>query len=119
MTTAAPSFSQTNLNFNGVSATVEGAIRLSWNSTTNEIYEIDYADSLVDTNTGTITWNTLYEDYPSQGTNTFWLDTGNYFNEPAVLHPSQAPMRFYRIVLAGTNTIPGPSDSVASPTRGT
>lgn len=77
---AVHSFGQTNLNFNGVSATVEGAIRLSWNSTTNEIYEINYANELVDTNTGSITWNVLYEEYPSHGTNTFWLDTGNYDN---------------------------------------
>lgn len=97
---------QTDLNFNGISANVEGAIRLSWNSQSNEIYEIDEADSLIDTNTGTITWNTLYEDYPSQGTNTFWLDTGNYYSDPVIVHPSQSPVRFYRIVLTGVNNAP-------------
>ena len=35
---------QTNLNFTQVKATVEGAIQLYWNSTTNEVYEVDYAD---------------------------------------------------------------------------
>ena len=97
---------QNDLDFNAVSANVEGAIRLSWNSASNEIYEIDEADSLIDTNTGTITWNVLYEDYPSQGTNTFWLDTGNYFADPIIVHPSQSPARFYRIVITGTNTTP-------------
>ena len=48
---------QTNLNFNGGSATVEGAVSISWNSTPNEYYEIDYADSLVDTNTGQLSGN--------------------------------------------------------------
>jgi hypothetical protein len=46
---------QTNLNFNSISVDSEGAIRFSWYSTTNEVYEIDYANDLVDTNTGTIT----------------------------------------------------------------
>lgn len=111
------SLAQTNLNFNGVSANVEGAIRLSWNSTSNEIYEVDYADSLIDTNTGTITWNVLYTDYPSQGTNTFIGDFGNYFQEPPILHPSKMPMRFYRIALTGTNTANAPTASITSPTN--
>jgi hypothetical protein len=115
---ATNSKAQTNLNFNNVSATVEGAILLSWNSTPNEYYEIDYADSLIDTNTGTITWNLLYEDYPAQGTNTIWLDTGSYFVDPIVEHPSKTAMRFYRIVLSGTNDIPGPAVSITSPAGG-
>jgi hypothetical protein len=111
-----PSSGQTNLNFNGISANVEGAIRMSWNSTPGEIYEIDEADSLIDTNTGTITWNVLYENYPSQGTNTFWLDTGNYFADREIVHPRQSPMRFYRIVLTGTNETPTvPVVAVVSP----
>ncbi len=112
------SFGETNLNFNGVSATVEGAIRLSWNSTTNEVYEVQYADSLIDTNTGTTTWIPLYTDYPSHGTNTFWLDTGDYNLNPPVLHPRNMPMRFYRIYNLGTNTGPAPSISITSPSNG-
>lgn len=117
-TLPAPMSGQTNLNFHTAGATTEGAITLSWNSTPNEYYEIDYADSLVDTNTGSITWKLLYEDYPSQGTNTMWLDTGNYFIDPVAEHPSKSPMRFYRIVLSGTNTASAPSVSVTSPTNG-
>jgi hypothetical protein len=110
---------QTNLNFNNIAVTSEGAIRLSWNSTSNEVYEIDYADSLMDTNTGDIgiTWNLLYDDYPSQGTKTFWLDTGNYFNEPPIPHPRRALGRFYRISLTGTNTAPPPAVSITAPTN--
>jgi len=109
---------QTNLNFNNVSVTVEGAIRLSWNSTPGEIYEIDEADSLIDTNTGSITWNVLYEDYPSQGTNTFWLDTGNYFADPEIPHPFRSTERYYRIALTGTNeTATVPAVAVSSPTN--
>jgi len=53
---------QNVLQFTGAKATQEGAITLSWASNSNEVYEVDYADSLIDTNTGTITWNTLYTD---------------------------------------------------------
>ena len=90
---------QTNLNFQDVRVTTEGAIRLTWNSTTNEYYRVDYADDLIDTNTGSITWRQLYDEYPWQGSNTFWLDTGDYFAEPPVLHPAKVAQRFYRITL--------------------
>jgi hypothetical protein len=106
------------LKFTGVNATAEGAIQLHWASNPNEYYEIDYADSIIDTNTGSITWKFLYEDYPSQGTNTLWLDTGNYFTDQIAVHPSLSPMRFYRIVLSGTNTAPSPSVLITSPTNG-
>jgi hypothetical protein len=115
VTKPAASSGQTNLNFNNVSATVEGAIRLNWNSTPNEYYQVYYADSLVDTNTGTTTWNLLYDDYPSQGSSTFWLDTGNYFIEPPVPHPARASARFYQIALSGTNTVDAPAVSITSP----
>ena len=113
-----PSIGQTNLNFNGISANVEGAIRLSWNSTSNEIYEVDEADALGTNTDGSTAWNSLYSEYPSQGTNTFWLDTGNYDIAPAITHPKYSPMRFYRIVYAGTNTAPNPSVTIISPTNG-
>ena|SRR5665213_532932 len=86
-----PCLGQTNLNFTSISSTLEGAIQLTWNSTSNEVYEIDEADSLLDTNTGTITWNKLYDDYPSQGTSSFWLDTGDYNLAPQILHPKYMP----------------------------
>lgn len=115
----APSIAQSNnLDFNSVSATVEGAIHLSWNSTSNEVYEIDYADSLIDTNTGTITWIPLYTDYPSHGTNTFIADAGNYDLDPMVVHPKNSPMRFYRVVMTGTNdSSSNPAISIVSPTN--
>ena len=109
MLAAGPAFGVTNLNFNAISSTSEGAIRLSWNSTTNEVYEIDYADSLIDTNTGSTTWNPLHTDYPSHGTNTFITDAGNYDISPEISHPKLSPMRFYRISLVQTN------DSASNP----
>lgn len=113
-------FAQNALQFTGVNATSENAIQLHWASNTNEIYEIDEADQLAGNPDGSTAWNTLYEDYPSQGTNTFWLDTGNYFADPEILHPSQMPMRFYRVVLTGTNTTPTvPTVSIISPTNST
>ncbi|MGA2246807.1 MAG: FlgD immunoglobulin-like domain containing protein, partial [Verrucomicrobiota bacterium] len=105
-------------NFIGVSATDEQAIRLTWASISHEVYEIDEADSLIDnTNTGSITWNLLYDNYPSQGTNTFWLDTGNYNLSPQILHPKDMPFRFYRIVdLGPDSTSDEPCVSITSPT---
>ncbi|MGH7989706.1 MAG: hypothetical protein ACREDS_05855, partial [Limisphaerales bacterium] len=112
------SFGQNTLQFTGVNATPEKAIQLHWASNTNEIYEIDETDSLIGTNTGSITWNDLHDDYPSQGTNTFWLDTGNYNLVPAILHPKYMPMRFYRVVMTGTNTGSNPTVAIISPTNG-
>jgi hypothetical protein len=111
-------FCQTNLVFTEVNATDEGNIRMTWSSVSNEVYEIDAADSLIDTNTGSITWNLLYNNYPSQGTNTFWLDTGNYNLSPQILNPKDMPMRFYRIVDLGPDTTPDePTVSIVSPTN--
>ncbi len=111
---------QTNLQFTSVNVTDENAIQLHWTSQPSHIYEVDEADALIDTNTGSITWNKLYDDYPSQGTNTFWLDTGNYFNTPIIPHPKNMPMRFYRIVDTGPDGLTNdePSVSIISPTNG-
>jgi|SRR5665213_157858 len=111
-------FAQNTLQFTSVNATPEKAIQLHWASNTNEVYEIDYATSLIDTNTGTITWNQLYSDYPSQGTNTFWLDAGNFQASPSVPHPKNDSLRFYRVVLTGTNSGPNPTISILNPTDG-
>ena len=110
---------QTDCQFTGVNATPEKAIQLHWVSNTNEVYEIDYADSLIDTNTGTITWNELYSDYPSQGTNTFITDDGNYDVTPQITHPKNSPMRFYRVKLVENNTSPtNPTVAIMTPTNG-
>lgn len=115
----AQSLGQTNLNFNSVKATVEGAILLSWNSTSNEVYRIDYADEIVDTNTGFTAWQPLYTDYPSHGTNTFIADAGNYDLAPEIPHPKRSPMRFYRIAFVETNSSPtNPSVAITFPTNG-
>ena len=39
-------YGQTNLQFTSASATSEKAIQIHWTSNTNELYEVDYADSL-------------------------------------------------------------------------
>jgi hypothetical protein len=115
---AGHSFCQNTLRFTSVNVTPEKAIQLHWASNTNEVYEIDEADALIDTNTGSITWNKLYDDYPSQGTNTFWLDTGDYNLAPEIPHPKYEPMRFYRVVLTETNTGSNPTITITSPTNG-
>jgi hypothetical protein len=104
----------------GVAQTDEQAIRLTWTSISNEVYQIQSTDSLIDTNTGTTTWQILYDDYPSQGTNTFWTDHGNYFYVPPILDPRFMPMRFYQVVDVGPDTTSDePSVTITSPTNGT
>ena len=95
-------------------------MHIAWSSTNHEVYEVDEADALIDTNTGSITWNKLYDQYPSQGTNTFWLDTGNYNLTPQIVRPQNMPMRFYRVVDLGADTTSDePSVSITSPTNST
>src|SRR5882762_6822812 len=88
---------QTNLNFNSVSVTSEGAIRLSWKSTPSEVYQVQAADTLIDPDTGVTPWRTVYDNYPSQGSNTFWLDTGSFPYVSTTPHPKNSAARFYRI----------------------
>src|SRR5205814_8629256 len=78
-----------------------GAVQLTWESQSNLIYRIDYASTLVNSNTQ---WHTLYEDYPSQGTNTIWKDAGVDTGFNPVPHPSEGEKRFYRVALTGTNS---------------
>jgi len=106
--------------FTGINATDEGAMQIYWASQSNEIYEVDEADALIDTNTGTITWNKLYDDYPSQGTNTFIGDFGNYNLAPQILHPRNSSMRFYRVVDLGPDDLASdePAVAIVSPTNG-
>src|SRR5665213_297126 len=113
-------FAQTNLQFIGANITGEGAIQLYWASQPHHLYELDEADALIDTNTGSITWNKLYDGYPSHGTSTFIGDFGNYDVMPAILHPKNMPMRFYRIVDedADNDTNDNPSITITSSTNG-
>ncbi len=112
-------FCQSNLQFRAVAQTDERAIRLTWTSTNREVYQIQYANALATNANGSTAWQTLYDDYPSQGTNTFWLDTGNYNLVPAILHPKNMPMRFYRILDKGADTTSNePNVSITAPTNG-
>ena len=113
-------FAQNTIQFTGVTTTSEGAITLSWASNPGELYEIDYADAVADISVGGPVWKVLYDDYPSHGASTFCLDTGNYFSDPTVPHPNQMPMRYYRVVVQGTDTTPTePVVSITSPGNGT
>jgi hypothetical protein len=111
-------YAQTTLQFTSISATEEGAIRLAWQSESNTVYRVDYADHLVDPILGYTVWQTLYDRYPSHGTNTFWLDTGNYIVTTPIPHPKYTTNRFYRIVNEGVNSGEAPSVTITSPTSG-
>jgi hypothetical protein len=107
------------LQFIASYATDEGAVHLAWVSQPHELYQIQYASELNTNWDGTTAWQVLYDNYPSQGTTTFWLDTGNYENDPIILHPKSAAMRFYRIVDLGADTASSvPTISISSPTSG-
>jgi hypothetical protein len=99
------SFGQTNLHFTAVSVTDENAIRLAWTSTNSELYQIQFANALATNADGTTAWQTLYDGYPSQGTNTFVGDFGNYNLAPQVTHPKYNAMRFYRILDEGPDSL--------------
>jgi hypothetical protein len=111
-------FCQTNLQFTSASATVEDAIILNWASQSNHIYQIQYANGLATNDDGSTAWQVLYDQYPSQGSNTFIGDYGNYDTEPAIPHPKYSPMRFYQLLDEGTNEVASPSVLIVSQTNG-
>jgi hypothetical protein len=114
-------FGQTNLQFTGVTSTDEQAIQLNWTSTNGELYQVQYANALATNSDGSTAWQVLYDSYPSQGTNTFIGDFGNYNVAPQITHPKYNPMRFYRILDEGQDSLASdePSVSISSPTSST
>ena len=114
-------FAQTNLQFTAVAVTDEHAILLNWASTNGELYQIQYANALATNSDGSTAWQTLYDNYPSQGTNTFVGDFGNYNLAPAVVHPKNSSMRFYRILDEGQDSLASdePVVSITSPANST
>ena len=107
------------LQFIASYATDEGAIHLAWVSQAHELYQVQYANDLNTNWDGTTDWEVLYDNYPSQGTTTFWLDTGNYNLVPQVLHPRNMATRFYRIMDLGPDTTSDePWLSITNPTNG-
>ena len=87
-------------SFLGTGFDTAGAIGLQWASQSNLVYRLEYADTLVNSNTQ---WKTLYEDYPSHGTNTIWKDAGTDSTGIPISHPNDGERRFYRIAVTGTN----------------
>jgi len=118
---AQSALSQNTLQFTSVSPTDEGNIVLTWASVSNEVYQVQCANALNTNADGSTAWQVLYDEYPSQGTNTFWLDTGNYNLSPAIVNPKGSSMRFYRIVDKGPDALASdePVVSILSPTNDT
>ena len=110
------SFGQNAIQFTSVKPNSDGGIQLYWASTSNEVYEIDYADAVADISEGGPVWQPLITDYPSHGTNTFVADTGNYHQTPSIPHPKTMPMRFYRVVDTGANSGEPPFVAITFPT---
>jgi len=105
----------TNVQIIGATANKDRTVTIRWKSESNAVYRIDYASELVNSNT---VWSTLYDRYPSHGTNTFWTDVGDYTQEPPIKRPQDSPMRFYRVTKTETNTAPAPYVVVTSPVGG-
>ena len=103
------------LQFTSIRVLADEGVQLYWKSKSNTVYRIEYASELADENTE---WGVLYDDYPSHGTNTFWMDTGDYDHVPAIPYFTKDPMRFYRILDKGTNSAAAPSVTISSPTNG-
>ncbi len=92
-----------------------GAVQMQWASDPTAVYRIDYTYDLSEG----IGWSTLYEDYPSQGTATFWADAGNLYAQPPISHPRDTAARFYRVVQTDSNVLAdAPQVSMTSPTGG-
>ena len=107
---------QTNtLKFTATKATDERAVQLRWESKTNAVYRLEYTPQL----SGSIVWGTLVDYFPSQGTNTVFLDTGKYWTEPALPHPKDDLQRFYRVVQIDTNTLVPPIVTITNLAAGT
>jgi hypothetical protein len=120
LTMSQSALSQTNIKFTGVNATPEDAIQLYWTSTNHELYGIQYANALTTNSDGSTAWFSLYDGYPSQGTNTFIGDFGNYDVTPAIPNPKYEPMRFYRIIDERTDndSTDNPATTIISPSNG-
>ena len=113
---ALQSQAQTNaLKFTATRATDERAVQLRWQSKTNGVYRLEYTPQL----SGSIVWDTLVDSFPSQGTNTVFLDTGKYWTEPALPHPKDDAARFYRVIQVGTNTLKAPIVTITNLMAGT
>lgn len=104
ISSAAPVFGQTAFNITSVKATVEHAIQLNWQSQSNLVYRVEFAEGL----SNGPAFDTLADYFPSQGTNTVFLDTGKYWTDPPLPHPKDDSMRFYRVAIIDTNTLVPP-----------
>jgi hypothetical protein len=83
-------------NLLSVRKTPSSAVVLEWASDPQAMYRIE-ASTLAVTN---ITWETVQENLPTQGTNTFWADNGS--DGPSGRLSSadpNAPFRFYRVAV--------------------
>jgi hypothetical protein len=110
-----PVGAKAQLHFTAAQATGERAIQVQWQSKTNGVYRLEYAKEL----SGDIIWETLVDEFPAQGTNTIFLDTGKYWEEPALPHPKDDFQRYYRVVEIGTNSLPPPVVTITNLTAGT
>lgn len=103
---------QTNLLVTVVN-TADSTKIVSWNSTPGATYTLESTETLDPPGLAQARWVTREVEYPSQGTNTVWMDVGDPTWIPRLHHPRLGLSRFYRVIQTGTNALASPSVSVS------
>lgn len=85
---------------------------VSWDSAPGILYTVESAEDLGPASLQELKWVTREVEYPSQGTNTIWMDVGDPTWIPRLHHPRLNFKRFYRVVETGTNSLVAPTVNV-------
>ena len=99
----------------GIQAAPGGAIQLQWQSESNAVYRVEFVNVLATQ----LVWSVHSSNFPSQGTNTLWMDAGNPYALPPIDFPGDRATRFYRVARTGTNApVPLPQIAIVNPPNG-
>lgn len=105
------STTKADVEVEAVQVTPDSSVQVRWKGQTGLVYRVEYTPQL---SSSTI-WKPITEELPSQGTNSLWLDAGEFWR--GVDHPRGQTNRFYRIVATDSNAISPPTVTITSPTN--
>jgi len=94
-------YAQTNYVLQSPVAAADHTIKISWNSESNAMFQVESADSLTDVGAQGLQWVIRDADVGSKGTNAEWMDVGDPQWLPRIFHPRFQPQRFYRVKKIG------------------
>ena len=104
---------QTNYVIQTPIVAADYAAKLKWNSETGAVFHVLSADSLAGAGPQGLQWVIREANCVSKGTNAEWMDVGDPFWIPRILHPRFQPARFYRVQKVGqTSLTPRPTVTV-------